>query len=60
VKQLAQWGFTLIDCQLHTEHLESLGARNIPRTEFLHLLKENRTKETIKGDWRLDLPMPLL
>ena len=60
VKQLTQWGFSLIDCQLHTQHLESLGARNIPRTEFLLMLKENRAKETLRGDWRFDLPMPLL
>ncbi len=30
--------YKLIDCQMHTEHLESLGARNIPRDEFLKFL----------------------
>jgi leucyl/phenylalanyl-tRNA--protein transferase len=30
--------FQLIDCQLYTKHLESLGARNIPRLEFLKYL----------------------
>jgi leucyl/phenylalanyl-tRNA--protein transferase len=34
-RQLAQEGVALIDCQVHTEHLESLGARHIPRQEFL-------------------------
>ena len=39
VKQLKKEGVQLIDCQVYTEHLESLGARMIPRTEFLKTLK---------------------
>jgi leucyl/phenylalanyl-tRNA--protein transferase len=31
--------YDLIDCQVHTEHLESMGARFISRTEYLHLLQ---------------------
>ncbi|WBV55176.1 leucyl/phenylalanyl-tRNA--protein transferase [Chryseobacterium sp. Chry.R1] len=31
----------LIDCQSHTEHLESLGARMIPKKQFLHYLHKN-------------------
>ena len=31
-------GYKLIDCQVHNEHLESLGAREIDRNEFLNLL----------------------
>jgi leucyl/phenylalanyl-tRNA---protein transferase len=38
VQQLRQQGVTLIDCQVHTEHLESLGAEMIPRSRFLDLL----------------------
>lgn len=30
--------FALIDCQMHTRHLESLGAREISRTEFVQYL----------------------
>ena len=30
----------LIDCQVYTSHLESLGARMIPRSRFLNLVKE--------------------
>lgn len=30
--------YKLIDCQLHTPHLESLGAEDIPREEFLKYL----------------------
>ena len=39
VKQLSGEGVELIDCQVYTAHLESLGARMIPRTEFIALLK---------------------
>ncbi|SFL18808.1 leucyl/phenylalanyl-tRNA--protein transferase [Nitrosomonas aestuarii] len=40
VKQLTQWQFVLIDCQVKTAHLASLGAREIPRTEFSQLLNK--------------------
>jgi len=30
--------YELIDCQVYTEHLESLGAREIPAAEFLNYL----------------------
>lgn len=39
VRNLAEQKYTLIDCQMHTTHLESLGAREIPRSEFLNYLK---------------------
>ena len=39
VRELAARDFPLIDCQVHTELLESLGAREIPRAEFLRVLK---------------------
>ncbi len=38
VRSLEHVGFRLIDCQVHTPHLQSLGARLIPRDEFLSLL----------------------
>ena len=41
VKQLQKENVTLIDCQVHTNHLESLGAKMIEREKFLQLLKEN-------------------
>jgi len=34
----------LIDCQSHTEHLESLGARMIPKKEFLKILHKNNER----------------
>ena len=38
VHQLRKDGVELIDCQVYTEHLESLGARMIPRGNFISLL----------------------
>lgn len=37
-QQLSDWGFELIDCQVASEHLQSLGAHCIDRTDFLQRL----------------------
>jgi leucyl/phenylalanyl-tRNA--protein transferase len=41
VQQLKSEGVKLIDCQVYTEHLESLGAAMISRHEFLQILGQN-------------------
>ena len=41
VQLLQRQGVQLIDCQVHTPHLESLGAKMIPRKEFIEMLHEN-------------------
>ena len=38
VSELAKKGYKLIDCQLYTAHLESLGAEEISREVFLQIL----------------------
>lgn len=40
VEHLKNWGYDLIDCQVYNDHLASLGAREIPRDEFILLLSE--------------------
>ncbi len=40
VQQLKSYGIELIDCQVYTEYLESLGARMISGAEFDTLLKK--------------------
>ena len=40
VKQLTIWGYALIDCQMSTPHLASLGAREIPRHDFVELVDQ--------------------
>jgi leucyl/phenylalanyl-tRNA---protein transferase len=54
VWQLRRAGFRLIDCQVESEHLNSLGARNIPRLDFERELAQ--TVEVAAGDWGWDLP----
>ncbi|MDX1753674.1 MAG: leucyl/phenylalanyl-tRNA--protein transferase [Salinimicrobium sediminis] len=39
VQKLQEEDLKIIDCQIYTPHLESLGAEEIPRTEFLKFLK---------------------
>ena len=53
-RQLATWDFPLFDCQLHTEHLATLGAREIPRRDFLTRLDAACRLPTRRGPWRLD------
>jgi leucyl/phenylalanyl-tRNA--protein transferase len=40
VRQLARWQFGLIDCQMRTSHLASLGAREIARAAFSRELQQ--------------------
>ena len=51
VERLRDWGFEMIDCQMHTHDLASFGARPIPRSEFKRLLAQHlqRPGET---NWR--------
>ena len=43
--------FRLIDAQQETEHLSSLGARPIPRGEYLKELNAIRAVNTLQGNW---------
>ena len=54
VEQLERWGIPLVDCQVHTPHLESLGAREWPRRDFLAALHAALDRPTRLGPWRLD------
>ncbi len=54
--QLQAWGFELIDCQVHSDYLESLGAREISRKDF-----ESRLRALVKQkniDWKSAWAMP--
>jgi leucyl/phenylalanyl-tRNA---protein transferase len=43
--------FGLIDCQVRSSHLASLGARDVPRKQFTGLLDTLLRCETLRGDW---------
>ena len=51
VAHLQSEGFGLIDCQMHTRHLETLGAREIPRSRFARLLEELVDYPRSPGKW---------
>jgi len=55
VKQLIKWDFDLIDCQVTTPHLISLGAREIRRSEFMELLKNSLIKPTNSNKWTMEI-----
>ena len=40
-EELHQKKYRLIDCQLYTKHLHSLGAHEIPRAEFIQMLESH-------------------
>ncbi len=45
-------GFRIIDCQVKTKHLMSLGAREIPREKFLKILNESLKIPDYNGKWQ--------
>lgn len=53
VHQLERWEFHCVDCQVHTEHLVSLGAVPWPRERFLHALRSALEAPTRVGSWEL-------
>ncbi len=53
VRQLADWDFDFVDCQVHTPHVERFGARAWPRALFLERLAATLARATRRGHWRL-------
>jgi leucyl/phenylalanyl-tRNA--protein transferase len=57
VRHLEQQGYGMVDCQMHTPHLASLGAREIPRDEFARRLAELvNLKPDSPGQWNFHDP----
>jgi leucyl/phenylalanyl-tRNA--protein transferase len=48
----AGMGFGFIDCQVPSDHLRRLGARNMPRSRFMKLLAAYINQPTAIGPWR--------
>lgn len=53
IRRIESWGFDFLDCQVHTEHTERLGAREWPRSEFLAALERALESPTRRGRWSL-------
>jgi len=53
IRHLKEWGYDFIDCQVPTEHLKSLGAKEVTREYFLMRLKKVNM-EIINNSWEID------
>lgn len=51
VEFLKQHDYHFIDAQVHTQHVESLGAKNISRNVFMQKLNDVLKAETLRGSW---------
>jgi leucyl/phenylalanyl-tRNA--protein transferase len=54
-RQLLAWDFGIIDCQMHTGHLASMGAREIPRSEFAQRLIQLVDYAPVPGPWTIEI-----
>lgn len=52
VELLTSWDYQLIDCQVHTSHLESLGAQEVDRDHFSRLLDQYCDAPAKPSAWR--------
>jgi leucyl/phenylalanyl-tRNA---protein transferase len=50
-EELLARGFHMIDCQMSTPHLLSLGAQMIPRVQFTQTLSESIDGPFQPGSW---------
>ncbi len=53
IRHLKKWGYDFIDCQVPTNHLKSLGAKEVSREYFIERL-EKVNYDTIKHYWEID------
>ena len=59
VRQLAAFQIELIDCQVHTEHLERFGAYEISRADYLARLQVALDEPTRRGAWKFEIDLEL-
>jgi leucyl/phenylalanyl-tRNA--protein transferase len=52
---MQQHGYEVIDCQVESAHLNSMGARNIPRLDFEQYLAQTSENQPDQADWQLDI-----
>lgn len=57
-RQLIAWDFGLIDCQVGSPHLRSLGATEVSRERFLSMLRSAVEEPPRTGQWRFDIALP--
>lgn len=58
VRRVESWGVSLIDCQVYTAHLASLGAEEIPRRSFIVQLEALCDAELDSEAWKAGPELP--
>ena len=53
IQHLKEWGYDFIDCQVPTNHLKSLGAKEVSRDYFLYRLKKSNMNK-IDNIWKIN------
>lgn len=51
-RQLQQWSFGMLDCQVTNPHLLSMGAMEIPRAEFEFRIAQLLAQSATSGKWQ--------
>ena len=57
IRQLDAWDIRLVDCQVHTEHLERFGAHEVTREAYIAMLKLALDEPTKRGIWAFELDL---
>ena len=52
IQHLKEWGYDFVDAQVPTQHLKSLGAKEVAREYFLDRLEKAKIKE-LKQIWKI-------
>ena len=52
---LVAWGFRIVDCQVHTEHLARFGATMWPRERFLSEWRAAVDEPSVLAPWQLTM-----
>lgn len=53
IRHLKEWGYNFIDCQVPTDHLKSLGAKEVPREYFLERLQKLHMGQ-LRHQWEIN------
>jgi leucyl/phenylalanyl-tRNA---protein transferase len=54
IERLREWGYDFIDCQVPTDHLKSLGAKEVSRDYFLERLEMSQNGNLSMNAWKYD------
>jgi leucyl/phenylalanyl-tRNA--protein transferase len=57
-QQLSRWNMPMVDCQIYSDHLASMGAVEISRREFIDQLTVLCEDGPEIGKWQLDADIP--